>query len=1339
MKKTITMLMSILAIPFVWAASLTDGYVNSPTVTLGQWNWNFSAVKSYADKNHVPLLMFYGSTSCGYCDSMINNGLNSSAFRNWVKTHPICMVFQDKSQLTADAAKKFVKEGSTSRNLPYMKIYWPKADGSKVNVAFTGRLGQMPSKKGADRGEQLVNSLNSLIGEYFDRKEPSVAFAVGKTACDRLECEEATKTVLAPIVRTGEVGGVSTNTVWIDQVLFTNVIWASGQTKADVEVPVMGKTVRLELKNADGKVLDETSITFVVRPISTKNPLWLGERDAATLRPGEWTMDVDLARACAKANGTFTLNLVGGSLWCPDCVKTDRYLVETPTFEEWLATNGVYCSMIDIPRLASNGKTCLLTYEAATASDGYVSALTNGTDIAAEDVRVQSGAGYLSRKGADPDMAAQVFARNVGLATNLVADGGLCVPGKARLGVPTFVVQNAEGRVIGRFDKFATVSPTDSKAAAAYVRRLDEILQLKDDPTEELNRDWSTATTDDCALSVRNGERTSTISAIDLSDYWRLTAIDRWTRTTFTVKGRTGETAEENVRLNFWQVTDGKATKVATVAGNLAMGVTLPQQVIAPASATGYFIQIEAIDKTNTVFALDRDADSVVTYTLSAESTDDAGTVSFEKTSGTVSEADAKTAGGTLRVFVPVVRTGGASGATNVSVTVDADSTAFADRYRLVTDTVSWADGETGTKNVEIEVFDDDNADGAQTLRLLLGTESYELTIVDNDKATVGKVALVAVEPALAKKGVSIAPEGSRVRLGVVRLGGASGDVSCSLKATAGSFPVSPTFVWSSRESGMKEAELDLPTLTNCPSGKVTVSFDSLTGVKADASARTLTIQLVGADAPRFAVDSLSLNLTRYCAVSQEVAVLNLANGAKPRVAKLSGSVPAGISVKLAGDRFVFSGTPTARGGDYEAVYQVSQTVGRKKDSGLTIRLAFAVTDVAVLDPSAPGANPSVRTRRTIPDMMVIDEAGGRLVGILSNLTIQPTGRCTAKYKCAEGTIALMSKSWSVYDDATGALTAELTASSVCIPYSLSVTARADGLTESTFTDPFVGRLAVVAPAMAWSRENPATAWVGRCAVAFGDVEGEVLAEGAPVVTLQMAASAARTGTMRYAGFLPNGQAFSGSAVLVADDVDTALLPICYRTAKDFFTAVLRIKANGAVQAVECDEGILPCWIHTEALPEAGSYVRYGSVFGSWIDAKQNLLETVNPQSDGHDLVAVNGDDKLEIPVVISEKTAKLDSAVARKFGATLSLNRTTGLVSGRFKTLDAAGRTVTANYRGVLLPDWGDGCSTCSDGDGAPWALGAFWFSEKLTGEVNGRPRTVTVKVGNLLYIESN
>ncbi len=1322
-------------------------------VVPGVWNGSFAESRAYADAQGVPLLLFVGAEDCSSCTTVDQCLKEDVRFLDWKRAHGDFVYCSLKAARKDNIAgylsnpKKY--QSLVSKDLadaldftkgsviPRVAFYWPGHAPEKQS--FSCWKGYMPIKEPKDDTiGQLLACLNAFFADYT----AVTSFVAGQTPSDRLEALPTATSVLVPIRRSSGISRTNPTFLVVPRTAATNRIdWASGQTEAFVTVELpsdlrVDDVIDLILLGEEGAVQAESSCRVVTEPeCAPKNPLWFGERDAATLRPGEWTMDVDLAQTCAKAAGSFTLNLVGGSLWCPDCVKTDRHFVETPAFEGWLEKNGVYCSLIDVPAPHYNLWTCLLTYDKLNAFDGYVSTVTNGTDIAADDVRVQSGAGYLSRKGADPEQAADVLARNIALYTNLVANGGLCVPGKARLGVPTFVVQNAAGRVIGRLDKFAAVSPTDAHAAAAYVRRLDEILLLADDPTEELNRDWQTATTDDCALDIRGGMRTSTVSAIDLSDYWRLTGRDRWTRTTLAVKGRTGETDETNVRLNLWQVTGGKAVKIAMQEGNLATGVGLSPQELSSDSAVEYFIQLEAFE-TSKAFALDRDESSVAIYDLTAESADDAGTVSFGESARTVSEAEAKKAGGTLRVRVPAVRTGGASGATNVTVAVDAASTAFPDRYRLVADTVAWADGEQGTKNFEIDVFDDSNADGTQVLRLTLGDAAFALTIEDNDRLNVGKLAFADAEPALAKKGLVIAEEGTHLRVAAARTDGASGDVACTIATTAGAFVTSPTLAWPSRSSGAQWAELDLPTRVDCPSGKVTLSFAALEGgVKADSSARTLTVQLVGADAPRFETDSLSLGLTRYCAVSQEVAVLNLAAAGRVRLARLSGSVPSGVSARLVDDRLVVSGTPTAKGGAYEAVYQVSQTVGRTSEPGLTIRLAFAVTDIATLAPSAPGANPSVKARRTVPDLMVVDSASKRLAGVLSSLTIAPTGRCTAHYRCSAGTVSLSSKSWSAYDAATGALAAELTASRK--PYSLVVTAQPDGAVEVTLSDPdFADELVGEAP-RAWSRDNPATAWVGAYTAAFRPAEdgGEALANGAPVVTLELTASAAHTGKMRYAGFLPNGQSFSGSAVLTADGVDSALLPICYRTSKDFLTAVLRIQANGAAKAVTCDAAVLPWWMHAEALPAACSEVCYGDVVGSRIDAKQNLLETVSSTAVGHKLVA-EGVWESGLPVIISETTARLEPNAAKAVGAKLSLNRKTGLVSGSFKTENADGRTVTATYRGVLLPGWGDGCPSCGD---VPWAMGAYWFGERLTGEVNGRPKTLNVKVGNVLYIESN
>lgn len=1307
----------------------------------GVWLTDFAEATNSAFTTGTPLVMVASKAGCDHC-AAFKTDLSSPSFTKWMSEGRYLFCRIDKN---VNGSYSYVASAGGNctpiRAFPYVALIWPRGNGI-LATNFVGRSGEMLTKNvSLTLSRQLSESADLFFADYTEG--PSARFVASGAMSDRLEAEVGRPlSVCVPIRRTNVAEAEAYELKAVlphSDAPFVIPVAFSGGSAVPQSIPIVsadsvegaaaGDIIRLEL-TCGGKTVATSSVTFVERAVSSSNPLWLGERDAMSLRPAEWTMDRDLALSCARAGNSFVLNLVAGSLWCPDCVKTDRNFIETSAFAGWLESNGVYCAQIDIPRLSSGGRTCLMTYDAVRASDGYVNALTAGTDIDPDEMRMQSGAGYLSRKGISAGDAEAVLARNIALATNRVASGGLCVPEKARLGVPTFVVQNADGRVIGRFDRFAAVSPTNSASAAAYVRRLDEILRLKDDPTEELNGHWSTATTTDCALGVRGGAVASTISAIDLSDYWRITGRDCWTRASFTVRGRSGETLETNVRLNLWKVESGRAEKIATESGNLAAGVRLSAQEIQSDAAIDYFIQVESI-ATSAAFALDRDGDSMVVYDLTAESADDTGDVTFARTSAMATEADAKKAGGTLRILVPVVRTGGASGATNVTVQVSESSTAMSDRYRIVTDAVRWNDGEQGVKNIEIDVFDDGNADGTQSLVLSLGASTFALDIVDNDRANAGKVSFSEAEPTVVKKGVVVAQEGTHVRIGVARRNGASGDAVCSVKSSAGVFAGPTNFTWVSRASGVQWTELALPLRAECPSGKVTVSFAALDGIAADSSARTLTIQLVDADAPRFAETSRSFDLVRHCAVSQTIAVLNLVADARAKVAKLSGSLPSGVKVKLVGGNLLVSGVPTARGGVYETVYQVSQTVGRKTQAGQTIRLSFAVTDVAAADPSAPGANPSVAKRRTIPDMMVIDASSGRLVGIVSGLAIAPTGKCSAKYRCSEGTISLSSRSWSGYDAATGALSAGLTASRK--PHSLTVTALRDGAIDVSLIDPACDGVLTVAASGEWSSANPATPWVGSYTAAFADAEGESMAVGAPVLTLQMTASNARTGTMRYAGVLPNGQTFSGSSVLVADGVDAVLLPIYYRTGKDFLTAVLRIKADGAVQAVGSTDGISPWWTHTEALPEANSEVRYGMAVGSWIDADINLRETVDPEANGHDLVAVGAVEGL--PVVISEKTVKLDAAAAKTVGAKLTISRKTGLVSGSFKVVNAAGKTVTATYRGVMLPDWGDGCPTCG---GIPWAMGAYWFGERLTGEVNGRPKTLNVKVGDILYIEA-
>jgi len=90
---------------------------------------------------------------------------------------------------------------------------------------------------------------------------------------------------------------------------------------------------------------------------------------------------------------------------------------------------------------------------------------------------------------------------------------------------------------------------------------------------------------------------------------------------------------------------------------------------------------------------------------------------------------------------VSIQRTGG-FGAASVSVSAGNGSAEKGPDFDLTTQTVSWADGETGNRTVAVDIVDDNLEEGDETLSIALGNvsgavivgpSSRDLTILDND------------------------------------------------------------------------------------------------------------------------------------------------------------------------------------------------------------------------------------------------------------------------------------------------------------------------------------------------------------------------------------------------------------------------------------------------------------------------------------------------------------------------------------------------------------------------------------------------------------------------------
>ena len=1311
----------------------------------GPGDMAFSNALQKAVSSGVPLVLVWSTEGCEYCNSFAKDlNANIAASKEWMSTEKAVFAFfkdnvdsrglqrRHEPYACYDAANFAMKVCDAKGTWPYVAFYYKRRNGEEVTYASTksGETKTLASVKAlyakwlADNGIDLTAGAEFVVsGDPMDRLEA----VPGKTAyvdvpLTRKSVDEEEQYVL-------KVGGG-------DEIpVVFNAGESEPQTAPRVSIPAgakAGDVISLVLADADGETVAESAIFVVDEPKNLpSNPLWID--DPTPLAFGLWTMDIDGAKAFAASNGGSTLVLVGGSTWCPDCVNTDENLVDTDVFKEWAAGSNVVCAAIDIPRFHAG-----VTVPCLVSLGSHKVSWAGG---------LSSGAGYLSRNMVSAEDAAAILNRNLDLTTNSVVNGGYCRPecidnsnpetSKFKTGVPCFIMLNAAGEPKGRLYQFNNVSPTDNSAAAAYVRRLEELRQLADDPTEELNRHWSTATTADCEAGMADKTVVeSTISAIDSTDWWRLVGDGRpWRQYVFSLKSKkpTGEASgEKNVRLALWRkVSSAKVEKIAEATGSIETGVEVSSAI---GAAEECFLQVETIVDGGTIFALEHEGDSVVEYEISVAAEDVPGEIAFNPVLGTAKESEAKTAGGTKTYYATVVRTGGATGELDADITVDAASAAETDRYEVLTDSVHWDDGDMSSKAVAVNVFDDANADGNQDLVLRLGkTDStYTLSIVDNDKPNPGKASFAQFVPSIAKAKTVIAEEGSTMQVGIERIGGASGAASATVSVNAGTLPDGDTVAWLSRETDVKWLRLELPALEECKSGKVSLSFSKLSGVSADSATKTVTVMLYASDAPKFEQESVSLNATRYIPVSVEVPVINIV-GTKQKLTKTQGSIPAGLTAAVTDGKFVISGSPTGKGGVYNAVYQLSETRGRQNVAGATIEVAFTVVDPATLPASDPGANPSVAKSRTFSDSIVADAGSKQMLGLLTT-TIPATGKASAKFRGVAGTVSMSASSWEAYDPATGALSTTLR--DTAGKYSLAIRALRDGVVEQILTETASGDDFEIVQGGVWSAVDSADGWVGNYTVAFC---GATVESGQPgiaplgdgIATLKMPKTNAKTGKVTYAGTLANGQAFSGTAVLVRDGLDGAVLPILYSTAKDVFSATPRITSGQPLKAVEDGLDLRPFWVHTESVTDDGCYsISYLNTKGSYIDAKLDLTSVVS--GDKH--VFETGDYAInDVTVDVKPSAIAVDAAEAKEPSLKLSYAKATGIVSGNFRFPDGNGKYVSATYKGVVLPGWGDGCPSCGD---TPFATGAYQYQVKIPYMKNGRQVTLSMKTGDAVWI---
>ena len=1388
---------------------------------------------------------------------------------------------------------KWCKGPENLSNYPEVRFFWYEDGKKKVDFAVLGDTvdGQQGVYQGTynKAGQNCINYITNKTGfkPYLDNPKTLSSymgglFEEGYTDGNRLEAEEGTTEISVEMVRVGDAAAVATNNtvkvVGPDKKVAETVVieWAAGEDQKTVTVDMSkvnfsknGDKALLIAVDADGNEQATNTVTYVTGSgESSGNPLWIGERKATTadgdipvLQYGEWTMDLDVAKAkVAAADGdAFTLVSVQGALWCPDCANTERNFTDVEDgsgnnrLAAWAVENQVALVAIDIPNFTANS----VEAESPTllSRTPYSSTLArareypaSGADGSLTNAMMRSGLGYLTRKGVSDAEALEVLERNWGLVTTDWTKGGFhsaADSNKFRTNVPIFVVLDKDGNVKGRLVYFGKYSSPMADAKGEWdniVKRLDELLAIaRDGSTHDdggvLENDFPSS--DLAGFTANGGQVSGEISHCDFADIYKLQNFGG------NAVLQVDAVGESNAEVSLAFVTldaAGRKTTVTNAVGRLSDGVSLRNMF---ASAGEYYVEISGASYDAADFAVaNPTALAFHTYTLSgavvlvpgevrstASAPEGQTTVTMELVEGTryriegladnpgdaleksgdgfyvakttgSAQLSVATAGGEVvyqiwnpgsvgfgaaskkvkesvgDVEVAIARTEGTSGAVTVKVALDEDATTLYDsdgkaRFAFVETEITWAEGANFTTNLTISVYDDTRFDGngdvALKLALVadengdttLGLTNYVLTVTEDDKQSAGKAAFTGAEPFFSRKATMYARESEGATVYVERVEASDGYVTAQIGATNGAKleiggVETNVVVWANHKS--ERQAVKVTGIAAGKSAKLTL-VNPTDGLKVLSASNAVTVVAVADDAPAF--DSLEEGATlyRHAEFAASYPVVGAAEGAKLTFTKLSGTLPAGLKVAADGQAMSVSGIPSAKPGTYVAVYQVSQKVGTKTTPGLTIELEYEIVDPTDASAGGTAYNEAVAAvnSRTIKDIAMIalnkdiDAADtNRLAGLLQ-VTIPKTGKLSAKLACSDGTVAFSAKGWSEFNEVSHSLVADLTSNKA--GYSMTLVAENDGPVTVSVTTPTGVQLSGITKGKVWSKTNPASDWMGYYTIqlinnSVSESSEGVAPRGNGYLTLKMnTASAVNSGTVTWAGMLPNGTAVSGSVILNADDECGAQVFIYKRSSTDEISSILEIPECETV-AGDLETGAF--WKHIDKYEETSYQVEF-SAYGANYVATNNLAEaceigyeTTTPtlyfDIDGLcGALAVGTPTAVDgVKVSVGEKTISAEKGNAA--GATISLNRSTGVVTGSFKIpYGDAKKSLTANFKGVVVVGWGSGCGCGDDDPSRPVALpfvnGAFFVSDKVG--VAGGTKTATVKRGGAIFID--
>lgn len=627
-------------------------------VKLGEWNGDLDACKKLADETGIPMIAVWSQEGCAHC-VILERALTSDLFKEWRKTSGLILCFtcsRDPKGARKSGSNPggeyywFCKRPNNLTSYPFVRFYWYKDGGETKVVDYSVHGDTVDKQQGIYKGsydkagQNVIDYIleKSGFGAYEPRELSTYAgglFALEEGDGHRLEAELGTTSVSVELTRSADNAPVTNNLIKViapdGTVASTvNVAWSDGQTNQTVAVDISGvftessddqEKALLVATDLEGAAKGTNTITYVSEPVSASNPLWLGERTAETLEWGEWTMDLDVAKAKAAAaeGDAYTLVAVQGSLWCHDCANTERNFLEVMNnagevvLNAWAVSNNVALAVVDVPNfnsasvecqsptyLSRKGYTTTLAYE--LPEYGFYDYSLGGAEVELLSPMVRSGLGYLTRKGVTDEAALAVLERNRVLVQTNTDEGGFHRPedtNKNRTGAPIFVLLRKDGSVAARMTRFASKSPytADAEKIDDIMKRFDEMLELADSDGDHADDIENNYPGDGAIVFAANGgEAAGEISHCDFNDVFKLEGVGGNALQKVTVTGST----DAEVKVSFLKLgADGKREYVGDgVTGVLSDGISLEDIFT---EAGDYYVEVTGADITSAQFSHD--------------------------------------------------------------------------------------------------------------------------------------------------------------------------------------------------------------------------------------------------------------------------------------------------------------------------------------------------------------------------------------------------------------------------------------------------------------------------------------------------------------------------------------------------------------------------------------------------------------------------------------------------------------------------------------------------------------------------------------------------------------